>query len=181
MNYDNPAFCVLPFIHKHTRLSGESTVCCNSQLPVKPDDVNIIREKLLTGEKINHCRTCYSYEGQGIISPRMKENERWLADTEVKNYIETYTSEREEITFSYDLRYSNICNLACIGCMPQDTIATLIERIYGRINDIPNSEDCTKYIMERAILTPLNEDVDAINKEITVSYTHLTLPTNREV
>ena len=56
MNYDNPAFCVLPFIHKHTRLSGESTLCCNSQLPVKPDYVNIIREKLLTGEKINHCR-----------------------------------------------------------------------------------------------------------------------------
>jgi len=53
--------------------------------------------------------------------------------------------------------------------MPQDTIATLIERIYGRINDIPNSEDCTQCIMERAILTPLNEDVDAINKEITTN------------
>ena len=121
MNYDNKTFCVLPFIHKHVRLSNQITVCCNSQITVKPNDVNIIREKLLTGKKINHCSTCYSYEDQGIISPRMKENERWLADTEVKNYIETYTSEREEITFSYDLRYSNICNLACIGCMPQQS------------------------------------------------------------
>ena len=55
----------------------------------------------------------------------------------------------------------------CVGCMPGDTIATLIERIYGSINDIQHQEDRTKYIMERAILTPLNEDVDAINNEIT--------------
>ena len=87
MNYDNKTFCVLPFIHKHVRLSNQNTVCCNSQITVKPDDINIIRQKILTGEKINHCSTCYSYEDQGIISPRMKENERWLADTEVKNYI----------------------------------------------------------------------------------------------
>jgi len=58
----------------------------------------------------------------------------------------------------------------CIGCMPQDTLATLIERVYGDINDIPNSEARTKYIMERAILTPLNEDVDAINKEISTHF-----------
>jgi MoaA/NifB/PqqE/SkfB family radical SAM enzyme len=121
MNYDNKTFCVLPFIHKHTRLSNQDTVCCNSQIAVRPEDINNIRQKLLTGEKIKHCRTCYAYEDQGIISPRMKENERWLADTEVKNYIETYTPEREETTFSYDLRYSNICNLACIGCMPQQS------------------------------------------------------------
>ena len=121
MNHDNKTFCVLPFIHKHTRLSNQDTLCCNSHIAVGPDDINIIRQKLLTGEKIKHCDTCYVYEDQGIISPRMKENERWLDDTEVKNYIETYTPEREEITFSYDLRYSNICNLACIGCMPQQS------------------------------------------------------------
>jgi molybdenum cofactor biosynthesis enzyme MoaA len=121
MNHDNKTFCVLPFIHKHTRLSNQDTLCCNSHIAVNPDDINSIRQQLLTGEKIKHCSTCYVYEDQGIISPRMKENERWLADTEVKNYIETYTPEREEITFSYDLRYSNICNLACIGCMPQQS------------------------------------------------------------
>ncbi len=53
--------------------------------------------------------------------------------------------------------------------MPGDTIATLIERIYGSINDVQNHEDRTKYIMERAILTPLNEDVDAINNKITTN------------
>jgi hypothetical protein len=70
----------------------------------------------------------------------------------------------------YPQHGSNAINIPpdmCIGCMPQDTIATLIESVYGSINDMPNSEDRTNYIMERAILTPLNEDVDAINKEIT--------------
>ena len=121
MNYDNKAFCVLPFIHKHKRLSGMDTVCCNSQKPISADDIPIIRQKISDGERIDHCKTCYVNEDSGLISHRMRENNRWLADNEVKDYLDTYTPEREEITFSYDLRYSNICNLACIGCMPQQS------------------------------------------------------------
>lgn len=121
MNHDNQSFCVLPFIHKHKRLSGQYTLCCNSQVPLKPNEINDIRQQLLDGKKIKHCSTCYFYEDQGIVSARLKENERWLSDIQVKSYIENYTTEQEEITFSYDLRYSNICNLACIGCMPQQS------------------------------------------------------------
>lgn len=121
MNYNNPAFCVLPFIHKHTRLSGENTLCCNSTLPVKPGSIDNLRQKILNGERIQHCKTCYAYEDNGLMSTRIRENTRWLADSEVKEYIDTYSTNREEIIFSYDLRHSNICNLACIGCMPQQS------------------------------------------------------------
>jgi hypothetical protein len=88
---------------------------------------------------------------------------------EFSNWLKRIGEGTEAIYSQYGANAIHIPPDMCIGCMPQDTIATLIERIYGRINDIPNSEDCTKYIMERAILTPLNEDVDAINKEITTN------------
>ena len=97
------------------------TVCCNSQKPINADDIPVIRQKLSDGERIDHCKTCYVNEDNGLISHRMRENERWLADVEVKEYLDTYTTKSEEVTFSYDLRYSNICNLACIGCMPQQS------------------------------------------------------------
>jgi hypothetical protein len=58
----------------------------------------------------------------------------------------------------------------CIGCMPQDSVSTLIDTIYGDINSTMDWNARAEYIMERAILTPLNEDVDAINREISSSY-----------
>ena len=88
---------------------------------------------------------------------------------EFSNWLQRIGEGTETIYPQYGANAIHIPPDVCIGCMPQETIATLIERIYGHINDIPNSEDCTKYIVERAILTPLNEDVDAINKEITTN------------
>ena len=58
----------------------------------------------------------------------------------------------------------------CIGCMPQDSVSTLIDTIYGDINSTIDWNARAEYIMEHAILTPLTEDVDAINREISSSY-----------
>ena len=58
----------------------------------------------------------------------------------------------------------------CIGCRHQDTVSTLIDAIYGDLNTIMDWDDRAQYIMERGILTPLNEDVDAINKEISSTF-----------
>lgn len=122
MDYkENSSFCVLPFIHKHKRLSGSETLCCFSQVPVNKNSIQNIRKKILEGERVKNCETCYKQEERGLISHRIKENKRWLDDPEVKNYIDNYSLEKEEVTYSYDLRYSNICNLACIGCMPQQS------------------------------------------------------------
>lgn len=117
----NHAFCVLPFIHKHKRLSGIDTLCCNSQKPVYPNDFAKIRQDMIDGKRVEHCASCYHREDINLVSTRMRENTRWLSDPEVKNYINNYSSTSEDVTFSYDLRYSNICNLACIGCMPQQS------------------------------------------------------------
>ena len=42
--------------------------------------------------------------------------------------------------------------------------------VYGELNGIQDWMDRAEYIMHRAILTPLNSDVDAINKEISTRF-----------
>ena len=46
----------------------------------------------------------------------------------------------------------------------------MIDAIYGDLNNIWDWDDRAQYIMERGILTPLNEDVDAINIEISSTF-----------
>jgi hypothetical protein len=88
---------------------------------------------------------------------------------ELSNWLQRIGEGTEMVYPQYGANDILILPDMCVGCMPGDTIATLIERICGSINDIQNHEDHTKYIMEHAILTPLNEDVDAINNKITTN------------
>jgi hypothetical protein len=50
------------------------------------------------------------------------------------------------------------------------TVADLIEEVYGTLSSIVEYVARSAYIIERAILTPLNEDVDAFNKLINDKY-----------
>jgi len=47
----------------------------------------------------------------------------------------------------------------CIGCKENEDIATLIKKVYGEIHSIHTTTDRTNYIVEHAIVTPLNKDV----------------------
>jgi hypothetical protein len=50
------------------------------------------------------------------------------------------------------------------------TVADLIEEVYGVLSSIVEYAARSTYIIERAILTPLNEDVDALNELINDKY-----------
>jgi ATP-dependent DNA helicase PIF1 len=50
------------------------------------------------------------------------------------------------------------------------TVANLIKEVYGALSSIIEYAARFAYIIERAILTPLNEDVDALNKLINDKY-----------
>ena len=60
--------------------------------------------------------------------------------------------------------------MICIGCKPNDSVAALIDKVYGDLHSISDWSDWEKYIVERAILTPLNQDVDEINAYISNAY-----------
>jgi hypothetical protein len=55
-------------------------------------------------------------------------------------------------------------------CINGPTVADLIEEVYCALSSIVEYATRSAYIIERAILTPLNEDVDALNKLINDKY-----------
>ncbi|KAH8930878.1 hypothetical protein BDL97_20G004600 [Sphagnum fallax] len=69
-------------------------------------------------------------------------------------------------------------------CCNGPTVADLIEEVYGALSSIVEYYARYVYIIERAILTPLNEDVDALNKLINDKYAftkHNGLPAQHSV
>jgi ATP-dependent DNA helicase PIF1 len=55
-------------------------------------------------------------------------------------------------------------------CCNGPTVSDLIEELYGALASIVEYAARSAYIIERAILTPLNENVDALNKLINDKY-----------
>jgi len=51
-------------------------------------------------------------------------------------------------------------------CCQGDTIDSLVDEVYGDLGRFTDSQSCNEHIIQRAILTPLNEDVDNINTAI---------------
>jgi hypothetical protein len=48
-------------------------------------------------------------------------------------------------------------------CCQGDTIDSLVDEVYGDLGRFTDSQSRNEHIIERAILTPLNEDVDSMN------------------
>ena len=106
------SFCVLPFIHKHVDLGGKQRLCCNSDETVTQDRINEVRQLMLAGNPVGECVKCVACESTNRISERQNQSKDWLKHLDIQNWIENCTE------VSYDLRYSNLCNLRCQTCGP---------------------------------------------------------------
>ncbi len=51
-------------------------------------------------------------------------------------------------------------------CCQGDTIDSLVDEVYGDLGRFTDSQSRNEHIIQKAILTPLNEDVDSINTAI---------------
>jgi hypothetical protein len=60
-------------------------------------------------------------------------------------------------------------------CCQGDTIDSLVDEVYGDLGRFIDSQSRNEHIIQRAILTPLNEDVDNINIAI-MNWFDLTTP-----
>jgi organic radical activating enzyme len=131
----NKTFCVMPWINISADSDGSIKPCCISTQPIKknngdkfnlgydnitdiinsPDYVKI-REKMLAGEKVEGCSRCYQSEEFGDeSSKRQMYNERWLDNTITKEKI-AQGSIIDDRILDIDLRFGNLCNLACKSC-----------------------------------------------------------------
>ena len=116
---NNPTFCVLPFIAEHYSLDGNKYFCCLGTEAINdPNKAKELKVAIANGERIKHCEECYKVEDCGGTSSRIRENEQWLKDKEVADYIQNWSADNIPRIFFYDVRPSNKCNLQCISCKP---------------------------------------------------------------
>jgi MoaA/NifB/PqqE/SkfB family radical SAM enzyme len=144
---NNKAFCILPFVHLHVNEKNDIKLCClgdNNGLKkytkdfdfINDIEMNIIREKLLSGERIDHCKNCYDFEDGGADSSRLRDTREW----QKKLSLETYEDVKTNLVY-YDIRNDNLCNLACRMCNPQ--FSNQLEKEYKEIGWFWESEPKT--------------------------------------
>lgn len=122
----NGTFCVLPWIEKFYPVDGKHYFCCwgreeESLDQYSPIEIQGLRNKLLNGQRIDHCNHCYTMEASGTISPRITDSTTWGKHPDIQEYFSTITEHTSPIGYYYDLRYDNKCNLACITCNPTES------------------------------------------------------------
>ena len=121
----NKSFCILPFVQLHVNEKNDIKLCClaDGQTVKKyTADFNFntdpamqaVRNKMLTGERIDHCKNCYEYEDSGADSSRIRETNDWMQFLNLEN-LDDVTAE----LVYYDIRNDNLCNLSCRMCSPQ--------------------------------------------------------------
>lgn len=134
---DNKGFCILPFVHTFLDTNGNVKPCCIAGDDLGDQDHNGVignlkdntLEELFNSEKMKQlrldmlqgkqptiCSTCYSGESTGFYTPRQGNNHKLkdliqpsLDSVQDDGYIEPKIK-------SWDIRYSNLCNLKCRSC-----------------------------------------------------------------
>ena len=112
LKFEN-SFCVLPFIHEHIDLNNERKVCCVSNDTITKTRQNEIRQLMLNNKPVPECVKCLKQEKLKTFSERQLNNKNWL-----KKHSIDFSNPP---TLSYDLRYSNLCNLRCQTCNPKSS------------------------------------------------------------
>ena len=141
-------FCPIPWNFQAVRSNGDLRVCCQANITKnkgvlrKTDEspynaardnliearnsdlMKIMRKNMLAGVWSEECGRCKSEEETGLISRRNYEHDRWTLRAED---VAAHTSDDGSIDTDalpvvyYDLRFGNLCNLACRMCGPQDS------------------------------------------------------------
>ena len=128
----------MPWINISSHTDGSSRLCCvsddfikkndgtnfnlgydNLEDIINSDNYKKIRQDMVDGKPIEGCYKCYNAENNNGISSRQHINNKWKNDPDfLQKYNKSLTNENEiENTVQYfDLRFGNLCNLACTPC-----------------------------------------------------------------
>jgi len=131
---DSKSFCILPFVHSHLNTEGDVFPCCISWDAQRSTQIGYLKdntlEELFNSDKMKQlrldlaagkrrpdfCDACYKREDNGFVSARHGNNLDYL---DVEDDIVASMHEDgylEPIIKSWDIRFSNLCNLKCRTC-----------------------------------------------------------------
>lgn len=152
-------FCILPWVHTHVDTNGGRRFCCHDSLDQKFVGVSLkdfwngetsknVRLKMLRGERVEECSSCFSNISKENKNPRDLANDSFYDSFSHLVSNTTATGELNSSPVSYDYRLSNKCNLACIICGPlvssrieADYKAQNIETYYQEYGDLKKFEE----------------------------------------
>ena len=131
---DNKAFCILPFVHTHLNTEGDVFPCCIGWTGERETRIGFLKDNTLEEifnsdvmkqlrldfangiRRPDFCTACYQREDNGFVSGRHGSNLDYLdvedeivAKMEPDGYLEPNIK-------SWDIRFSNLCNLKCRSC-----------------------------------------------------------------
>ena len=139
-------FCPIPWIFQAVRNNGDIRICCQANVTdnqgvvrhddgtpfnVGRDDMSLarnatlmkeVRKNMLAGEWSPECGRCKTEELAGLNSRRQYEIDNWkftIDDARLAT-VEDGSIEFPDLKY-YDLRFGNLCNLACRMCGPTDS------------------------------------------------------------
>ena len=157
-------YCPLPFNHIYIHPTNKASVCCafrrddeKGNLPYiqeydKLSDhlnhpfIKDIQQKMLKGEKVPGCATCYYAEKHGYQSMREKEIYTWH-----KESFRDFTPpdlENPKLEF-IEVTFGNYCNLACRTCNSDLSHSWLKENKMLGDKNLPNASTTTRMNIDR--------------------------------
>ena len=110
----NPAICVLPWVHEYKTITGKTAPCCQADNLGATETLESVREQMLQGIKPRVCGTCYINEQESNYSPRIQETVDWLkkfGEPDINNPTLQFI----------DVRFDPTCNLKCKTCGPDSS------------------------------------------------------------
>lgn len=139
-------FCPIPWNFQAVRNNGDIRICCqanqtkNQGVVRKPDGtpynagvdnleearnatlMKEVRKNMLVGEWSDECSRCRQEEATGLNSRRQYELDNWKFSIDDARYVTNPDGSIKEPNLEYyDLRFGNMCNLACRMCGPTDS------------------------------------------------------------
>lgn len=139
----NKTFCILPWTHFFHDPTGRIMPCCSAhckqpgnQQPdygnmkdfdshseiINQTNFNDLRLKMLAGEEATECHYCYETEQHGGESFRQSKNsmlDQMITMSEIQDMTNADGSLNDFTMRYWDVRFNNICNLACRMCGPE--------------------------------------------------------------
>ena len=174
MMKDNGSYCPLIFNEIYADNSGEYRLCCHAKSTKtsqkyksqnhKPFDYFMSNEmedkrnKVLSGEKLPECATCYRQEEHGDESYRKKKIRHY------KNKLPTHV---DKVTLKLRINGS-YCNLSCYMCIPYNssTRRNEMNKIYPEGWDFFSSSkfESVKHKEYDMIVNDIIDNIEKVNK-----------------
>jgi len=129
---ESKIFCMAPWVHLFNLPNGDIQPCCVSlngpvgnlyQTDVKDiwnnEEYKKIRQDMLADRPSPHCTRCYKEEEWGNPGTLRKQFNADFSD-QYDELVTDNTGHASQLSLlRWDFRFSNLCNLACIGCSPE--------------------------------------------------------------